>query len=181
MLMRVTGTGMALYTYMRSTLTCTLPLMFVCLFSAGCAKPPAPILPPPPPPPPKPTVFQISIAVATDVNPDVRGRASPVVAKMYELKNLAAFQSADFFALLDHEKDVLGDDLVAKDEVVLQPGKAQNMTREIHPEARFVGVFAAYRDIEHSKWRASVPVELNATSQIEINVQAHVLSMTKTN
>ena len=144
---------------------------------SGCAKPPLPPSPPPPPPPPKPTVFQVKMTVAPNVNPDLRGRPSPVVSRLYELKSLALFQTADFLSLFDRDKDFLGNDLVAKEELVLQPGEARQFTRELHNETRFVALIAAYRDIERSRWRVSMPVPLHETTMVTIKVQKNEIAI----
>ncbi len=131
----------------------------------GCAKPP------PPPPPPKPTIVQVSLAVARNANPDARGRASPVVARLFELKSLASFESADFVSLFERDKEALGNDLVAKEEMVLQPGENRQFTRELNAETRFVAVVAGYRDIERARWRAWLAAPLHETTPITISVQ----------
>jgi type VI secretion system protein VasD len=130
------------------------------------------------PPPPKPSIFQVNLAVTQNVNPDARGRASPVVARLFELKSLALFQSADFFSLFERDKESLGNDLVAKEELVLQPGDTRRFKRELHPDTRFVAVVAAYRDIERSRWRASISVPLHQTTPVTISVRERDISIT---
>ena len=162
---------MALKKHFRATLGAALVPLVLSLTLVSCAKPP--------PPPPKPTVLQISLAVDLNTNPDARGRASPVVARLLELKSLAAFQSTDFFSLFDHERDALGNDLVAKEELLLKPGDSQQFTRELQPDTRFVAVLAAYRDIERSRWRASIPVTLNETTPVTISVRERDVLITQ--
>ena len=104
---------------------------------------------------------------------------SPIVTRLFELKSLAAFDSADFFSLFDRDKDTLGNDIVAKEELVLQPGDNRQFKREMHADTRFVAMVAGYRDIERSRWRASIPVPLNETTPVTISVQERDLSITK--
>lgn len=162
---------MSLHSDFRAGLSAVLTSLILNLALSSCAKPP--------PPPPKPTIFQVSLAVAANVNPDMRGRASPIVARLFELKSLAAFQSADYLSLSDRDKESLGNDLVAKEELVLQPGENRKFTRELHPDTRFVAVVAGYRDIERSRWRASVPVPLNEITPVTISVQERDISITQ--
>ena len=72
--------------------------------------------------PPAPTAIRADIVATADVNPDARGRPSPVVVKVFELKSLAAFETADFFSLFDKDKETLGGELLARDEFSLIPG-----------------------------------------------------------
>ena len=103
---------MALQTLFRANFIAALTSLVLPLVLVSCATPP----------PPKPTIIQVSLTVDVNTNPDARGRASPVVARLLELKSLATFQSADFFSLFDREREALGGDLVAKQELALQPG-----------------------------------------------------------
>lgn len=161
---------MSLHRYFRVGFSAALTSLILNLSLSSCAKPP---------PPPKPSIFQISVAVAANVNPDARGRASPIVARLLELKSVATFQSADFFSLFDRDKESLGNDLVAREELVLQPGETRQFKRELHPDTRFVAVVAGYRDIERSRWRASVPVPLNETTPVTISLQQRDISITQ--
>jgi type VI secretion system protein VasD len=162
---------MCFHSYFRAGFSAVLTSIALNLALSSCAKPT------PPPPPPKPTVFQVGLAVASNVNPDSRGRASPIVARLFELKSLAAFQSADFLAIFDRDKESLGNELVAKEELILQPGENRKFTRELHSDTRFVAVVAGYRDLERSRWRASVPVLLHDITAVTISVQENDISI----
>ena len=122
-------------------------------------------------------MVEVSVAVAADVNPDARGRASPLVARLFELKSLAAFDGADFFALSERDKDTLGADLVAKEELLLQPGEQRKFKRTLDPATRFVAVVAAYRDIERARWRTSMPVVLNKTTPVTLSAQQRTIEI----
>ncbi len=162
---------MLMNTHLSARAGAALMSIILLLALGGCAKPP--------PPPPKPTILQISLAVDPNVNPDARGRASPVVARLLELKTLAAFQSADFFSLFDRDRESLGGDLVAKDELVLQPGESRQFRRELQPDTRFVAVVAGFRDIERARWRASIPVAVNETTPVTISVRERDISISQ--
>ena len=47
--------------------------------------------------PPKPKVMKLNVAVSADANPDAQNRPSPIVIRIYQLKDDAAFKDADFF------------------------------------------------------------------------------------
>ena len=172
---------MALYAASHTRLATILMLLALLPMLCACAKPPAaPVIvaPAPPPPPPPPTVLKVDVVAATNANPDSHGRASPVVVRLLELKSLAAFQNADFFALFERDKETLSSDLVAKDEIVLHPGDRREFKRELNADTRFIAVVAAYRDIERSRWRASTPVKLNQTTPVSISVQEQEIIVT---
>ncbi|MGH8199163.1 MAG: type VI secretion system lipoprotein TssJ [Steroidobacteraceae bacterium] len=108
--------------------------------------------------PPKPVQTQATLIASADVNPDSQGRPSPVVVRIYQLRGDAQFNDAAFFALFDNEKSTLGEDLIMRDERTLFPGQSAPLSLALAPDARFLGVVAAYRDIRSSRWRAVVGV-----------------------
>ena len=104
--------------------------------------------------PVKPTVAHAQLIVASDVNPDNSGRASPIVVRLFQLKNDGEFATADFFALYDKEKETLGASFISREEYVLNPGETRALELAVNPDARFIGALAAYRDIRSAQWRA---------------------------
>jgi len=108
-----------------------------------------------PPKPPPPT--KAAIVVAADVNPDSSGRPSPIVVRLYQLKEEGAFNAASYFAVWDKEQSTLGPSLESREEYELQPGQTRELILKIPPEARYLGAVAAYRDLNNSRWKALSP------------------------
>jgi len=94
------------------------------------------------------------IRASTDINQDTNGRSSPVVVRVYQLKASVGFEQADFFSIYDNENAALGSDLLARDEFELKPGVSHPYEKALDPGTRFVGVLAAFRDIDNARWRA---------------------------
>lgn len=109
-------------------------------------------------PAPKPTRVEASILAAADLNPSVNARPSPVLMRVYELRSQTAFNQADFMTLYQSDQASLAADLVAREEMMLQPGEKRSLNKQLAAETRFIGVVAAYRDLERAIWRAVVPV-----------------------
>lgn len=95
-----------------------------------------------------------SIVAASNVNPNPEGRASPIVVRIYELHSAKVFQTADFFSLYGHGAKTLGKDLLGEQEYELQPGESQKFAHKLPHGTRFVGVVAAFRNIDKANWRA---------------------------
>jgi type VI secretion system protein VasD len=96
------------------------------------------------------------IAVSAEVNPDRNKRPSPIVLVMFQLKSADAFNNADFFSLYAPDAAIVAGDLVSRTQMTLQPGEARPIEAEFDEAARFVGVIAAYRDIDNAQWRGIV-------------------------
>ena len=134
----------------------------------------------PPPPPPKPGTLSINIIASSGINPDARSRPSPVVVRMYELKASAQFESADFLSLYDKDQAVLGADIVVRDEFVLQPGEKKAIHKPLLADTKFIGVVAAFRELERARWRALVAVLPNKNNLIAINLDGIAVQTTVT-
>jgi type VI secretion system protein VasD len=115
-----------------------------------------------------------SIKAESTTNPDLGGRPSPIVVRVYELKSLAAFNSADFFSLFERESETLGGELVGREEYHLRPAETRPYQRQLQPDTKFIGVVAAFRDLESSRWRQAtqVPAKRSATLTIVLEARA---------
>ena len=121
----------------------------------------------------------MEVASQPNVNPDSSGRPSPIIVKMYEMRNDMAFRQGDFQVLFMEPMKVLGANLVAMDELLFVPGEARIVEYAPMPETRYVGILAGFRQMERAKLRAVLPVdpekknlirlELNDTSMIVID------------
>jgi type VI secretion system protein VasD len=128
----------------KKTLMAALSLCALAL--SACASKPA-----------KPVPTRAQLIASADVNPDSSGRASPIVVRVFQLKDDGDFATADFFALYDKEKETLGASLLSREEYVLSPGETRSFQLELKTEARFLGAIAAFRDVRSARWRALTP------------------------
>ncbi len=105
------------------------------------------------------TVVQLVITASPSINPDINGRPSPVVVRVYQLKAQTAFSVADYFTLTEREQEALGGDLLFRESFVIRPGETRRWERTYSAMGgRGLGIVVGYRDIEHSTWRAFVEV-----------------------
>ena len=125
---------------------------------AGCAAPA------------KPPLIRIGVAVGKDVNPDIRGRARPVVVRVYELKSIAAFSTADFFSLQDKDSETLAADVVSREELQLSPGDTRTLEKSAQAEAKYVAAIAAFRDLERAQWRSAAPLPTGPKGDVPVSI-----------
>lgn len=127
--------------------------------------------------PPPPTVVQVTLEAKPSVNPDSTGRPSPVVVRVYELKSVALFESSDFFALFEKDRETLGGEMVRADEFNLSPGDRRSFERVLDPATRYIAVVAGFRDLERARWRASLPVPMHRKSPASIIFDASTVTI----
>jgi len=118
--------------------------------------------------PPKPASVTGTVQASAQVNPSASKRPSPVLIRVYELKSAATFTAADFMSLYQRDQGELGGDLLAKEEFVLNPGETRTFAKTLSPDTRFLGVVAAYRDLEHAKWRSVAAVQPNQPQKVTV-------------
>lgn len=112
----------------------------------------------------------LEVASLPNVNPDSSSRPSPVIVKIYEMRNDMAFRQGDFQTLFMEPMKVLGADLVATDELTFVPGEARTIAYSPMPETRYVGILAGFRQMERARWRTTLPVEPEEDNLIRIEL-----------
>jgi type VI secretion system protein VasD len=101
-----------------------------------------------------PLPLEISLGASESVNPNIEGRSSPVVVRLFELSNDARFMAADYFELMRQDGALLGEELLTSEEFILLPGEVRLVRKRAADNSKFLGVIAGYRDLTSSTWRA---------------------------
>lgn len=115
--------------------------------------------------------IDLAVASQTNVNPDLTGRPSPVIVKIYEMRSDLAFNQSDFLPLFETPVQVLGADLLAADELVLVPGEARRIAYAPVPGVRFLGVLAGFRQMERAKWKVVSVVDCEGENAVGVEVR----------
>lgn len=108
---------------------------------------------PGPPPCPTPEPLRINLRASPHLNPSEKGEALATVVRVYQLKGTGKIAVASFDDLLDHDKDALGEDFVAVQEVTLSPAAAVDPPLVRSSEATHVAVVALFRKPASTTWR----------------------------
>ena len=124
------------------------------------------------PPPPKPTVVNLAITGAANMNATGAGKGTPAKVQVFYLQSDAKFNATDFFALNENAAAALGPDLLATDEYFLQPGLEVTDVKTFDTPTPKIGVIAAFRNVDQPGWKASAPIPQNATSAANVTIGA---------
>ncbi|RZI76569.1 MAG: type VI secretion system lipoprotein TssJ [Pseudomonas sp.] len=116
------------------------------------------------------TKLNLRLMASDQLNPDLNGRPSPVVVRLYELEHAVAFENADFFSLYERAKESLAPDLVATEELELRPGETVELKLSVHKGSRYVGVVAAYRDLSQASWRSTLYLAPQAATDVDLTL-----------
>lgn len=127
-----------------------------------------------------PATLSTTVLASAQVNPDARRRPSPVVVRVFELKAPTLFEQADFVSLFEKDQAVLAAEMVSREEFVLRPGESKPINKPLSPDTKFIGVMAAFRELERARWRAVVPVVPGKKNVLEIGLDGIVLQAKRT-
>ena len=128
-----------------------------------------------PKPPPEPTYVTLNFEASGDINRNISGSASPVVLRIYQLKSYTTFEKADFFSLFEEDDQLLGKDLLDKEEILLKPHEKKTVFFEPSEETEAIGLFAVFREYKEAQWKASVGIRKNKTNVIDVTVSGFEL------
>lgn len=124
------------------------------------------------------TKLNLTLTATDQLNPDLNGRPSPVVVRLFELKHPVAFESADFFSLYERATETLSPDLVSSEELELRPGETIELRLGIVGGGRYVGVLAAYRDLPHTRWRYTLPLAAAQVTKVNLTLDQEGIANT---
>ncbi len=130
--------------------------------------------------PPAPVTVVVEARASPSVNPDVDGRPSPVVVRVYSLADDATFTKSEFFALWERELETLSAALLGRRELVLVPGGRQELQFKLDPQVHVIGTAAALREFRGATWKAGVAVPEQvapgSTIRLMVSVDGHAVS-----
>lgn len=124
---------------------------------------------------PAATGFEMSLLAGAGINPDATGRPSPVGVKVYALATNEKFESADFFPLYETPSETLGQDLLSVETLTIRPGAAMDLDFESLGMAKYIGVVAAFQDIDNSRWRAIAVVKPDKKNKLKVSIDARAV------
>jgi len=126
-----------------------------------------------------PRKVDIRLHASSSLNTDASGHSLALVARIYKLRQSAAFQQMPYESFLNAhaERDALGSDLVEVKEVLLVPGQHFEVQEKVPREAAFIGVVALFRAPAEQRWRLSFAASDAEKSGITVGAHACALSI----
>lgn len=98
--------------------------------------------------------LNIYLHASPNLNLDVLHQPLPVQLKVFQLRDANAFRQASFHGLWQHDTAVLGESLLDKRVVVLDPAASMRLSLRRRKGCRYVGVMALFRKPPQDRsWR----------------------------
>jgi len=100
----------------------------------------------------------VRVSSTANLNMNEDSEPLPVVVRLYQLSQAEAFRAASFEELWQKDLATLGDALLVKEELVMDPAYSRSVEMPRHDDARFLGVVAVFRTVEGDRWKAVRPL-----------------------
>ncbi len=121
--------------------------------------------------PPAGATLQITVAASPLINPDLDGRPSPVVVRLYQLGSPDAFKQADFSHLYEADEKTLGKSMLGKFDSIMIPGGIQVYSfKKVDPQTTFIGVVVGFRNYDGAKWHALYAMQGKDETNLRCNI-----------
>lgn len=108
---------------------------------------------------------KVNVAADQALNQDNRQRSLPVVVRVYQLGSKTKFEQADFKQIWKQDESSLSNDVLARDEYLVHPGKRNTFKMAKVKGVHYVGVVALFRDNTQQEWRVLKSVGQTKLSQ----------------
>ncbi len=115
-----------------------------------------------------PEQVKVEVRAAPELNPDPSGEAQPAALRLYLLSSATRLSGADYFALVDRERDVLDGDLVLRRDIVLRPGGTETAQFDVPKGATHFGVVVSFRDLDQAIWMAVRKLPSNGRVPVQL-------------
>jgi type VI secretion system protein VasD len=127
--------------------------------------------------PKQPAKVNIVLNAANNVNPDAGGQALSVVVRIYQLKDKGRFESADYNAIWKSDKETLSEDLLERQERMIQPGTKEMLEIQTNSQANYIGAVALFRNPSGDSWRKIIPISKNTTQKIGLTLREQTIEI----
>lgn len=123
----------------------------------------------------------LKLYAGKNINLDANGQPLSLLVKLYVIKDVNAFEQADFDTFLTPGavQDALGSDLVKERETMLVPGQKYTTHVPKMPDGGYLGVVALFRNPSPQRWRMAFKLDPKQAKPITIGLNACAMSMTQ--
>ncbi|RYV01399.1 type VI secretion system lipoprotein TssJ [Shewanella sp. OPT22] len=121
----------------------------------------------------------VKITANKNINPNLKGEASPVALTIYQLADSEAFKQASFIQIFSNEQNVLKAGMLSTRHLQsILPGETRKQTFVLNPETKFIGVLANFAD--YRKAKNKVIIQPLTISGAVINIHLDGINLTVT-
>jgi len=113
--------------------------------------------------------LELNVVAKDDINPDDSDRASPLVIRLYELKDNKKFEGMEFYDIYLNDKKILGKNLIDKHALKhFVPDTKRKKQFVLNKKTKYVALFAEFSKYKDSEFRAVVKIDPHFDRKIDV-------------
>lgn len=113
------------------------------------------------------------INAAQNLNQDQSRQSLPVQVRIYQLSDKNAFSQATFRDLWQQDSSVLGNSLLEKREITVNPNSTSKVAIKLQDDCHYIGVVAIFRKPNGDNWRAVYQIPSGLTV-FDLKIKVHL-------
>lgn len=131
--------------------------------------------------PKPPKELKLRISPGEQLNLASNGKPLSLVTRVYVLKTDEKMKSVNYQQMMtpENDKETFGEDLVSSREIVLLPGKVQELTLKVPGDATTIGIVGMYRAPFGSRWKIGFDAKRSSDNGITIGAHACAFSVSQ--
>jgi type VI secretion system protein VasD len=120
-------------------------------------------------------MLNVDLSADDSVNPDETGHPTPVVVRIYQLRDRKAFDSVSRVDLAKGDRTLLAKDLNAELSAVLNPGASASLSQRMQPGTEYVAIVVLYRTPDaDGAWKQVIATrKLHADAALTVRLDAN--------
>lgn len=122
-----------------------------------------------------PAPINVTINSTEQLNQDQRNNPLPVQVKIYQLRDKNAFLQATFRELWRQDAATLGNSMLDKQEITINPSSETKIVLTCKKDCRYVGIVAIFRRPQGNNWRV-IDIINNRFSVIPLTIKVNLQS-----
>lgn len=100
----------------------------------------------------------LTMAAGPNLNPSVEGEALPTLVRIFQLSSMTKAETLESKDFWEHPAETLGPDLIAQEELTLEPGERTSRWINRRGPSNYVLAVALFRTPTGTSWRTVVPL-----------------------
>jgi type VI secretion system protein VasD len=129
-----------------------------------------------------PPQARLTISSTANLNPNDSDEPLPVMVNIYQLSDNKAFEEASFEDLWKKDLTTLGDSMLTKETLTLNPASQERLVFERHAQAKYIGAMAIFRKPEKQAWRSTKAVadgyfKKKLSSTLNVNLKSNSIEI----
>jgi type VI secretion system protein VasD len=118
--------------------------------------------------PPDPTILKLTLVADKSLNPMPNQLSAPLQVHTFVLRTQSLFMQTDAETIIQKSGVIFGPDLLDKRLNVLDPGAKDTFEIKLPSDTYFVGVVAAFRQIEFAKAKKLIRIQPQQVNKIQL-------------